>query len=217
MFRLGGACRCLEKGCTNSRYLSRIVISYDGNRGKLLIGCRFSAFPAAFGQRGVGIRFGPRECSKVMRCLLHPLLHPRAIPIDECISQLCIASGMAPKISAAVFSHRPIVSSSHRSMSHRLIVSSSHRRILSLPSHRHLRTAVTSSHSLIFTSSHRRTPPTVSHSLIVSSSLRLISSSSHPRAPSTIPHRLIAPSSHRLIVTPSHRLSFASSHHRRTP
>ena len=39
-----------------------------------------------------------------MRCLLHPLLHPRAIPIGECISKLCIASGMAPKISAAVVS-----------------------------------------------------------------------------------------------------------------
>ena len=157
--------------------------------------------------------FGPRECSKVMRCLLHPLLHPRAIPIDECISQLCIASGMAPKISAAVFSHRPIVSSSHRSMSHRLIVSSSHRRILSLPSHRHLRTAVTSSHSLIFTSSHRRTPPTVSHSLIVSSSLRLIFSSSHPRAPSTIPHRPFVSSTHRHTVTSSQLRIISSPSH----
>ena len=158
--------------------------------------------------------FGPRECSKVMRCLFHPLLHPCAIPIVEYISQLCVASGMAPKISAAVFSHRPIVSSSHRSMSHRLIVSSSHRRIFfSLPSHRHLRTAVTSSYPLIFTSSHRRTPRTMSHSPIVSSSLRLIFSSPHPRAPSSIPHRPFVSSTHRHTVTsPQLRIISSPSH-----
>jgi len=37
------ALREAEKANTNSRYLSRIVITYDGTRGKLLIGCRFSA------------------------------------------------------------------------------------------------------------------------------------------------------------------------------
>ena len=153
--------------------------------------------------------------------------------LTSCISQLCVASGMAPKISAAVLSHRLHRLISHRPMSHRLIVSSSHRRIVAsfhcrhIVASSHCRHIVASSHHLIvayYTPSHRRIVssshhPIVAHHqqcLIVSSSLRLIFSSSHPRTPSIMPHRLIVSSTHRLIDSPSHRLSFASSH-RRTP
>ena len=159
---------------------------------------------------------------------LHPLLHPRTIPIDELHLTImcCIRYGAEDQrgrlVSSSPSSH---LSSSHVSSAHRVIVSSSHRRIFSLPSHcrifalpshrriipsshRRILHAVPSSHRLIFTSSHRRTPSTMPHRLIVPSSHLLIIPSSN-----TINN---ASSSHRLIDSPSHRLSFASSH-RRTP
>ena len=146
--------------------------------------------------------------------------------LTSCISQLCVASGMAPKISAAVLSHRLHRLISHRPMSHRLIASSSHRRIVAsfhcrhIVASSHCRHIVASSHHLIvayYTPSHRRIVssshhPIVAHHqqcLIVSSSLRLIFSSSHPRTPSIMPHRLIDSSTHRHIASASHHLIVA--------
>ena len=133
----------------------------------------FQHFPAAFELARCRHQFGAREYSKVMRCAMPPstpcCTHAPS-RLTSCISQLCVASGMAPKISAAVLSHRLHRLISHRPMSHRLIVSSSHRRIAASPhlftavTLSHLRTAVTSSHHPIISSSHITRRPIVASS-----------------------------------------------------
>ena len=73
------------------------------------------------------------------------------------------------------------------------------------------------SHRRILSSSRHLIAAHHEQCLTVSSSHRLFVSSSHRPILEHHQQFLIAPSSHRLIVTLPHRLSFASSHHRRTP
>ena len=161
--------------------------------------------------------FGPRECSKVMRCLLHPLLHPRTIPIGEShlTMMCCIRYGAEDQRGRLLSSsHRLIVSSFHVSSAHRLIVSSSHLLLTAVTSSSsHCRHIVAFSHLHIISSPHTTNSVSQSHRLIVSSSHLLIVPSSSTINNSSSPHRPFVSSTHRHTVTSSQLRIISSPSH----